>query len=84
MMGVQQIDRLLRVFVKVYEKLISVGRVFRILRPIRTLRMINHIDIVISVVEESVDIFLTVSMLLAFLLALFGESQKIPMCCAVH
>eukprot|EP01051_Picozoa_sp_SAG22_P003801 SAG22_NODE_190_length_15715_cov_21.164980_3_plen_357_part_00 len=55
-----------------FEQLISVGRVLRILRPMQTLRMINHVDIVASVIEESVDIFLTVAMLLVFLLSLFA------------
>jgi hypothetical protein len=55
-----------------YEKALSVGRIFRILRPLQTLRMIDHIDMIVAVVAESVTLFLTVTLLLAFLLAIFA------------
>eukprot|EP01043_Picozoa_sp_COSAG02_P018298 COSAG02_NODE_852_length_16531_cov_9.899586_1_plen_1228_part_00 len=53
-------------------KLISVGRVFRIVRPIRTLRMISNIDVVVSVLADSLGLFATVCGLLLFLLAMFA------------
>ena len=41
-------------------KLTSVGRVFRVLRPIRTLRLIPHVDMIVSTLEDSMAIFGTV------------------------
>lgn len=41
-------------------KLISVGRVFRVVRPIRTLRLIPHVDMIVSTLEDSMTIFGTV------------------------
>lgn len=41
-------------------KLISVGRVFRIVRPIRTLRLIPHVDMIVSTLQDSMTIFGTV------------------------
>jgi hypothetical protein len=56
----------------VLNKLISVGRVFRIVRPIRTLRMIRNVDVIVTVLAESVGLFATVCALLLFLLAVFA------------
>eukprot|EP01052_Picozoa_sp_SAG31_P006185 SAG31_NODE_282_length_18516_cov_9.338600_3_plen_1049_part_00 len=55
-----------------YYKLLSTGRVLRILRPMRTLRLIGHIDIILTVIADSVPMFMTVALLLIFLMALFG------------
>ena len=41
-------------------KLVSVGRVFRVVRPIRTLRLIPHVDMIVSTLEDSMGIFSTV------------------------
>lgn len=41
-------------------KLISVGRVFRVVRPIRTLRLIPHVDMIVSTLQDSMGIFGTV------------------------
>jgi hypothetical protein len=41
-------------------KLISVGRVFRVVRPIRTLRLVPHVDMIVSTLEDSMAIFGTV------------------------
>ena len=38
----------------ILNKVISVGRVFRIVRPIRTLRMIRNVDVIVTVLAESV------------------------------
>eukprot|EP01043_Picozoa_sp_COSAG02_P052538 COSAG02_NODE_5676_length_4138_cov_1.611785_1_plen_847_part_10 len=53
-------------------RLISVGRVFRIVRPIRTLRMVQNVDIIVRVLAESAELFLSVCALLAFLMAIFS------------
>jgi hypothetical protein len=53
-------------------KLFSVGRVLRIVRPIRTFRLIKNVDIIVSVLTDSVPLFLTVVLLLVFLLAIFA------------
>lgn len=60
----QRVDQRIR-------KFLSFGRVFRILRPIRTLRMINDIDIIVTVLNDSSHLVLTVCGLLFFLLAVF-------------
>ena len=57
---------------KRFRKIISVGRVFRIVRPIRTLRMIQNVDIIVTVLEESMSLFATVCLLLLFLLSVFA------------
>ena len=44
----------------------------RIVRPIRTLRMIQNVDIIVSVLQESVSLFLTVCLLLLFLLSILA------------
>lgn len=55
-----------------FKRLVSVGRVFRIVRPIRTLRMIKNVDIIVQVISESAGLFATVCGLLVFLLAIFS------------
>ena len=53
-------------------RLLSVGRVFRIVRPIRTLRLISYVDIIVNVIRESLQLTLTVCVLIAFLLSVFA------------
>jgi hypothetical protein len=57
---------------KKLEKFFSVGRVLRIVRPIRTLRMIQNVDVIVSVLQESLSLFLTVCLLLLFLLSILA------------
>lgn len=54
------------------KKVLSVMRVFRAVRPLRTMRMLKHVNIILTVLEESATLFITVSLLLAFLLAVFA------------
>ena len=54
------------------QKAISVGRVFRIVRPVRTLRMIKDVDVVVTVILETASLFATVCCLLVFLLGVFS------------
>ena len=55
-----------------FEKFLSVGRVLRILRPMRTFRMVKHVDIILRVIWGSMGLFCTVCMLVVFLLAIFA------------
>ena len=54
------------------ERLISVSRVLRVTRPMRTLRLIKHMDMIISTLLDSVTLFLTVCLLVIFLLCVFA------------
>lgn len=56
----------------VYQRVFSVGRVFRIIRPIRTLRLLKNVDQIVTVIQESASMFVSVCMLLIFLLAVFA------------
>lgn len=63
---------------RVAKKLLSVFRVVRIARPVRTLRFIENIDIVINVITETATLLLTVVVLILFLLSmctLIGQSS---------
>lgn len=52
------------------EKLFSVGRVLRIVRPLRTLRMIDNVEMIIRTLQESLHLFGTVCLLLLFLMSI--------------
>jgi hypothetical protein len=52
------------------EKLFSVGRVLRIVRPLRTLRMIDNVEMIITTLQESLSLFGTVCLLLLFLMSI--------------
>jgi hypothetical protein len=54
------------------KKFVSFFRVFRLARPVRTLRMLKQVDIIISVVRDSLPVFGAVGMLVMFLLGVLS------------